>query len=73
MSWGLDVFGLVCFAEFCAKLYCFFVFDVVCLFGFVIGVMHLHEVCVVVRVALLFAVGWMGNGWWEWWCREGQG
>ncbi len=55
----------MCFAFFFAKLYDIFVFDVVCLFGCVIGFMHLHEVCVVVRVALLFAVGWMGNGWWE--------
>ncbi len=70
MSWGLDVFGLVCFAEFCAKLYCFFVFDVGCLAGFVIGCMHLHEVCVVVRVVGVVAVGWMGNRWWEL-CRRG--
>ncbi len=73
MCLGLDVFGLLCFACFFAELYCFFVFDVVCLFEFVIGSMHLHGVCVVVRVALSVAVGWMGNGWWEWWCRDGQG
>jgi hypothetical protein len=58
---GLDVFDPFCFAYFFAKLYDFFVFDVVCLFGFVIGFMQLHEVCVVVRVVLWFAVGWIGN------------
>ncbi len=73
MSLGLDVFGFVCFAEFCAELYGFFVFDVGCPFGFVIGSMHLHEVCVVVRVVLVVAVGWVGIGWWEWCCREGHG
>ena len=73
MCLGLDVFDPLCFAYLFAKLYDFFVFDVVCLFEFVIGSMHLHEVCVVVRVALLFAVGWMGIGWWKLWCREGQG
>ncbi len=57
MSLGLDVFGFVCFAEFCAELYGFFVFDVGCPFGFVIGSVHLHEVCVVVCVVLVVAVG----------------
>jgi hypothetical protein len=32
--------------------------------------MHLHEVCDDVRVAFLFAGGWMGIGWCKWWCRE---
>ncbi len=73
MCWDLDVFGLLCFACYFAKLYGFFVFDFVCLFGFVIGSMHLHGVCVVMRVVSVVAVGWMGNVWWEWCCLGVQG
>ena len=67
MDWsvclGVDSFGRVCFGCLDEKLYLFFVSVFVCLFECVTVVMHLQGWCVIVRVVMCDAVGWVGNEW----------